>query len=238
MSTDNSQILRAVYQQLSQDKRADGRGAIYAFTAAQTGVGTSFTAREMALIAAQDAPNGQQVLLIDMDISKNSQSGYFLAQDSQNHFGAPSGPYDACFGTKPFWQVTPSMVGENGENISDSNFMSLHIIEAISLAFTAFHWENFREGQTVQLQNSRDYWHKIRDHFSAVIIDTPALDRADILSTVVAEADTSILVASTATSKDAALGAAHTRITSLGGRCAGVILNDGPMPLAEYGGAL
>jgi len=237
VSTDNSQILRTVYEQLSQAGRTDGRGAIYAFTAAHTGVGTSFTAREMALIAAQSAPQGQQVLLVDMDISNNSQSGYFFAPDSQNHYGIPSGPYDACFAAKPFWQVTPAMVGKNGENISDSNFMSLHILEAISLAFTAFHWENFREGQTVQLQNARDYWHKLRDHFSAVIIDTPALDRADILSTIAAEVDTSILVASTPTSKDSALGAAYARITSLGGRCAGVILNDGPVPLAEYGGA-
>ncbi len=236
MDTDNSQSLHTAYQTLAAEPRADGRGSIYVFTAAQTGVGTSFVAREMAMIAAQGLTSGEQVLLLDMDISQNSQSAYFSSPENQARLGAANGPYDACFGAVPFWQVTPTMVGENGRNISDSHFMSLHIVEAQALAYTDFHWEHFRDGHSVQLQNSRDYWNKLRDHFSAIFIDTPALDRSDILSTIVGEADASILVSSTSMSKDAGLGAAHSRITSLGGSCAGVILNDGPQQFAEYGG--
>jgi len=238
VEVDNTQSLYAAYNQLTAEPHADGRGSIYVFSAAQTGAGTSFVAREMALIAAQGLTDGGQVLLVDMDISQNSQFAYFSSLETQSRLGATSGPYDACFGATPFWQVTPSMVGENGQIISESQFMSLHMVQDRSLAYTCFHWENFRDGHTVQLQNSRDYWNKLRDHFSAVFIDTPALDRSDVLSTIVGEADSSILVSATSMSQDAGLGAAHRRIISLRGSCAGVILNDGPERVAEYGGAL
>jgi len=231
------QSLQNAYQDLSRERRADGRGCIYVFASPVTGEGTSYVARNMAMIAAESAPVGGQVLLVDMDIRNNAQSAYFFAPDTQSMLGVPEGPYDASFGTAPFWRVTPSMVNEQGQNITDSHFMSLHMLSGASLAFTHFHWEQFRDGQSVHLQSARAYWHKLRDHFSAIFVDTPALDRADILNTVCQEADANILVSSTPTSNTQSLTDASNKITALGARCAGVILNDGPTSLPGYGGA-
>lgn len=219
--------LRGVYQQLAADRRPDGKGKIYAFSSPRTGSGTSFVARSMAMIAATDADAGQQVLLLDMDLRSNAQSAYFFSQESQSRYGTPTGPFDAAFGTVPFWKVTPASVDEHGRSITDSNFMSLHMVEQVGISFSHFHWERFREGQNVHIQYARTYWHILREHFSAVFIDTPALDRANVLATVCPEVDANILVSSTANAKDQALSDTMQSMKEKGAYCAGVILNDG-----------
>jgi Mrp family chromosome partitioning ATPase len=224
--------LRQVYRQLSTPGRFDGKGSIYVFTSPKTGAGTSFVARNMAMIAAheigQGANAGAHVLLLDMDLQNNAQSNYFSSPEAQAQYGAAQGPYDATFGSVPFWRVTPSMVNDQGQSVSDSAFMSLHLLPHAGISFSKFHWENFRPGQNVHIQNARPFWHALRDHFAAVIVDTPALDRADILSTVSMEADQTILVAPGSAARDPELSAAYQRVNNLGASCAGVIFNDGP----------
>lgn len=219
--------LRGVYQQLAADSRADRKGKIYAFTSPKTGSGTSYIARQMALIAAEEIEADQHVLILDMDIQNNAQSGHFFAQETQTYYGAPTGPYDATFGTVPFWSVTPSSVNEHGQNITDTHFMSLHIVERAGVSFSHFHWERFKDGQNVHIQNARPYWHALRNHFSAIFVDTPALDRANVLGTVCPEVDTNILVSATTDAQDQSLSDLMKNITEKGGTCAGVILNDG-----------
>lgn len=234
----NTQNLRSAWDGLSKDRRADGRGAIYVFVSPTSGVGTSYVVRNMALIAAAQMPIGKQVLIVDMDIQSSAQANWFFSAQMQTSYGVPDGPYDACFGTVPFWRITPSMVGDQGQNLTDSHFMSLHVVNGANLAFTKFHWEQFRQGQTAHIQNARGYWHKLREYFGAIFVDTPALDRADIVSTVCPEADSTILVSATKDSGSKALGDAFTRINDLNGRCAGAILNDLPTLQTDYEGSI
>ena len=234
---DNTQSLRAAYQSLCAKPRADGRGAIYVFASPRTGAGTSYVARNIAQIAKAYQPDGAQVLLVDMDIQNNAQSTHFFAPETQGRLGAPEGPYDASFGAEPFWRVTPSMVNEQGHNITDSHFMSLHIVSAAGIAFTHFHWEQFRDGQHVHLQSARAYWHKLRDHFPVIIVDTPALDRTDVLSTICPEADATVMVSGSEDMQAQSLADTNKLITDIGGSCAGVILNEKPTPVSSYGGA-
>ena len=219
--------LQGVYQHLATDARPDGKGKIYAFTSPKSGAGTSYIARKMAMIAAAETSADQHVLILDMDLQNNAQSAYFFAQENQAQFGTPTGPFDATFGTVPFWSVTPSSVNKHGQNITDSHFMSLHMVEQAGISFSHFHWERFKDEQNVHIQNARPYWHVLREHFSAIFIDTPALDRANILSTVCPEVDTNILVSATTDAKDQALSDLMNSIKEKGGTCAGVILNDG-----------
>ena len=220
--------LRGVYQHLTSDVRPDGKGKIYAFSSPRTGAGTSFVTRNMALIAASELAPDQHVLILDMDVQNNAQSAFFFSHENQAQFGTPVGPFDATFGTVPFWKVTPSSVDENGQSLTDGHFMSLHILEAAKVSFSHFHWERFREGQNVHIQNARPYWHVLREHFTAIFVDTPATDRANILATVCPEVDTNILVSPTADAADQSLSDAMREIKDKGGSCAGVILNDGP----------
>jgi len=233
---DNAQNLQSVWQDLSKDKRADGRGAIYALTAPSSGVGTSYVARSLALLAGAHMRGDKHVLIVDMDIQKNTQSNWFFSPEGQAQYGSPTGPYDACFAAVPFWQVTPSVVDDHGQNLTDSHFMSLHIVDAAHTAVTRFQWEQFRQGQTVHIQNARAYWHKLREYFSAIFVDVPALDRADIISSICPEADSTILVCAEEDAKSAALGDAYTKIISMNGHCSGVIFNETPAQFSGYGG--
>ena len=233
----NADNLRLAWQTLSQDKRPDGRGSIYALTSPTSGTGTTYVARNMALIAARQMPAGKQVLIVDMDIQSNEQANWFFSPQTQSQYGIPEGPYDACFGTIPFWRVTPSMVDDNGQNLTDSHFMSLHVVNSANIAFTRFQWEQFRDGQSVHIQNARGYWHKLREYFGAIIVDTPALDRADIITTICPEADNTILVCASKNANEKPIGDAFTRIKAVNGRCAGVILNDLPVQQTDYEGS-
>ena len=222
------QNLQGAYQHLAAQTRADGKGKIYVFASPKTDAGTSYVAREMALIAAAATQADQHVLLLDMDLQSNAQSAYFFAQENQAKYGIPNGPYDATFATVPFWSVTPSAVNEQGQNITDNHFMSLHMLDQTGISFSHFHWERFRAGQNVHVQSARPYWHALREHFSAVFIDTPAIDRANVLHTVCAEADANILVSNSADAKSPELSALMRSIMDMGASCEGVILNDGP----------
>lgn len=234
----NTQNLIAAYRQLGAEKRVDGQGSIYAFCAANSRCGTSYVARNMAIIAGESLLQGEQVLLVDMDIQNNAQSGYFFSSESQTRFGAPTGPYDASFGESPFWKVTPSMVEQGGEQITGAHYMSLHSLTNPAVMFTHFHWEHFRQGQNVHIQNARNYWHKLRQHFAVIIVDTPALDRADIIETICPEADATILVSASNNARSQSLTDASNRLQNMSAVCAGVILNQAPLQTTNYGGPL
>ncbi|NNC37987.1 MAG: hypothetical protein EX271_11920 [Acidimicrobiales bacterium] len=221
--------LRNVYRQLAADIRPDKKGKIYAFASPKSGAGTSHIVRSMAMIAAAEAQHDEHVLILDMDLQNNAQSAYFFDHNVQAQLGTPAGPYDATFGKIPFWRVTPSSIDEQGRAINDTHFMSLHVLESVKISFSHFHWDRFRDGQSVHIQNARPFWHALREHFFAVFVDMPALDRANILSTISPEADTNILVSATADAHDQALSDTMRTITELGAQFAGVILNDGPL---------
>ncbi len=233
----NTQNLQLVWQGLSQKKRADELGSIYVFTSPMSKIGTSFVTRSMALIAAGELSKGNKVLIVDMDIQSNAQASWFFAPPAQEQYGAPEGPYDACFGAAPFWRVTPSMVDNTDQSLTDSQFMSLHMVSNANLAFTCFQWAQFKEGQTAHIQTVSEYWQNLRQHFGAIFVDTPALDRSDILSTVCPEAESTILVSTAREAQSNSLGHAYAKIGAIAGNCAGVILNEMPSYNAGHEGS-
>ena len=223
--------LYPVLTHLCQDTRADGYGQVVAVVSPQSGSGTSYVSRTLALLAAEHyRTHGGQVGLIDLDISQQAQSAYFQTAAAQSQHGAAHGPYDATFGETPFWQVSPDSVRADGSRSGDGLYCSLHLVGDRGLAFTQFQWSQIKHGQSVHVAHVRDYWHKIREHFSLVIIDTPAFDRSDTALTVIPEVDKTAIVNLTARSAEPENAALAARIVAAGGHCAGMILNGGTTP--------
>jgi len=208
--------------------RGDGRAPVIALTANDTGVGTSYVARTLALLAAQHyAPYGQRVGLVDMDISQQ-QSQMKIFRDSMALYGEVQGPFDATFGEDPFWQVSPDGVDEFGRRKSASLYGGLNLIGQTGLAVTEFRWSEVKAGQSVHITQARKYWHALRDQFALVIVDTPAFDRADTALTVVPEADKTVIICAPDTANLPSQKALSDRIEAEEGRCAGLVINEGP----------
>ena len=231
----NAQHLKSAWQTLCAGRQAGAHGSLFVFTAPRARSGTSYVVREMALLAAQQLPQGKPVLIVDMDIRENAVSHWFFDPQSVQKYGQPAGPYDASFGMAPFWRVTPAMVDAQGQNLTDSHFMSLHMVAGSRLAFTNFLWDKIKPGQTVQIAAAHQYWYQLRQQFAAIFVDTPALERSDLLSTISPEADGTVLVCAPEQSKSKALGDAYINIKALGAHCSGVIYNRVPTPASHWG---
>ncbi len=219
--------LQSVLASLCAPERGDGRGPVIALTASDTGVGTSYVARMLALLAAQHyAPYSQRVALIDMDVTQQSQIAFFRETSSQ--FGEVQGPFDATFGENPFWQVSPDGIDDFGRRKSASLYGGLNLIGQTGLAVTEFRWSEVKQGQSVHICAARNYWHALRDQFALVIVDTPAFDRADTALTVVPEADKTVIVCAPDTAQQPSQKALSERIEAEQGRCVGLVINEGP----------
>ena len=233
----NQVSLQKTWQGLSDAPCPDGQGKIFAFVSAKSNSGTSFIVRQLAQIASlQSQTSNRRVLIIDMDLQKSAQAEWFFSPRAQTQFGPPQGPYDACFGAEPFWRVTPSMVGRDGLNQSNSVYMSLHMVPQSHLTFSCFHWEKFMPGQTVLIQNARQYWHALRAQFGAILVDIPALDRADLIGTICPEADQTVLVSDLRDIHSEIMGQAYRRLQDMNAHCAGMILNELPVGSQMHGG--
>ncbi len=218
--------LRSVLATLCAPVRGDGRAPVIALTASDTGVGTSYVSRMLALLAAEHyAGYAQRVALVDLDITKQSQMAYF--RGATDDYGEIEGPFDATFGQAPFWQVSPDGVDEQGRRKSAGLYGGLNLIGTTGLAVTEFRWSEIKPGQTVHVRAARDYWHRLRDHFALIIVDTPAFDRADTALTIITEADKTVLVCAPDTAHLPSQKALSGRIQSAEGRCAGLVINEG-----------
>lgn len=233
---DNQDPLQGVLSGLCVPPRVDGRGPVIAVTAAHARVGTSYVARNLALLAAQHyAPYGQRVALVDLDLTQQSQSAFFNDPAQQSVFGALQGPYDATFGKAPFWQVSPDWLDDDGNRISAARYGALFLVGSTGLTVTKFNWGEIKEGQNVHLVASRDYWHALRDQFAVVIVDTPSFDRADTALTVITEADKTVIVCDSGRAADPAQKALSDKIVENDGRCAGMIVNAGAQNMVDTG---
>jgi len=219
--------LRSVLASLCTPERGDGRAPVIVITANDTGVGTSYVSRMLGLLAAEHyAPYGHRVALIDMDITQQSHMTFFRQAEAQ--YGACQGPFDATFGQEPFWQVSPDGVDDQGRRKSAGLYGGLNLVGSTGLAVTEFQWSDVKAGQAVHIRGARDYWHALRDNFALVIVDTPAFDRADVAMTVVAEADKTVIVCAPDTAHLSSQKALSDRILAAEGRCAGLVINEGP----------
>lgn len=225
---DNQHPLQAVLSTLCTPTRADGRAPVIAVTSAHAQVGSSYVARNLALLAAQHYVDfGQRVALVDLDLATQAQYGFFNEPLQQSIFGPLSPAYDATFGVTPFWQVSPDNLNADGTRMAAARYGALHLVGDTGLAITRFNWGEVKDGQTVHIAAARDYWHALRDQFAVVIVDTPAFQTADTALTVVPEADKTVIVCDSARASDPTQKALSDRINEAGGRCAGMVINEG-----------
>lgn len=212
---------------------------IVLLTSPFTRAGTSYVARDFALLAAiQIAPMGGRVALVDLDLNQQAQGAYFDLRTSQMIHGALAGPYDATFGALPFWQVSPDTVGEDDKRDGTGQICGLYLVGESGVAITRFSWNSVREGQTVHVVKSPGYWLAARNQFSLVVVDTPAFDRSDVALNVIPSVDQTILVSPSTRAHDPALSNLSSQIAAVGGTCAGMIVNAGvhSMPMEGTAG--
>lgn len=218
--------------------RTDGLAKIIALVSPFTGSGTSYVARDLALLAAKHyVPQGGRVALMDLDINQQTQCAGFDKPKSIGEQGAIQGPFDATFGQVPFWQVSPDMVEDSGQRTHAGNHCGLFFVGETGLAVSAFDWETVKDGQTVHIRRVPDYWHAARSQFSFIIIDCPATDRASIAMDIIPDADASIIITPSFRSTDPEHNALAQKIVSAGGACAGIVQNEG-LAIQEYAGAI
>jgi len=228
MIVNQTHPLSPVLSGLMSHPRADAHGQMIVCTAAKTGAGTSHVTRSLAMLAAaQLAPDGKRVFLVDYDLTQQIQSAYFMQPAQMTNYGTISGPYDATLGRTPFWQVSPEVLDDTGVRTSPGAYCGSYIVDALGLTVTQFQWSSIRDGQTVHLMNVRDYWHAAREQFGFVLVDTPAMDRSDVAMNVIAEADHTVLISADVDVGFAGHGDLAKQITMVGGHCAGMILNSG-----------
>ena len=221
--------LYSAFYGLVQTPRPDGLAPIICLTSPYSQVGTSYVARSLALLASEYyRTHGMRVALIDYDLNQQSQAAYFETIDSQFKHGAITGPFDMTYGEKPFWQVSPSTVDENGQRLGAGNYGGSYLIGDSGLVISKFDWKSVMTGQQVHVRDVPNYWNRMRQEFALIIADTPAFDRGDTAVNMISISDNTVIVCDPVRTQDIAVQELSQNIAVMGGRNAGVIVNAGP----------
>jgi len=220
----NDITAQSIFNHLRVSQRTGEAVQLILIGSAHSGSGTSYAARALALAAAAHfQPLGQRVLLLDYDLYKQGQLQALMGS------GAVRGPYDASFGTMPFWQIRAG-VNQDSPEMPAASYASLYIQDRTALAVTAFRWDQIGANQSVNIISATDYWARLRQNFAMVIIDSPALDRTNMAAMLYPEMDNIAIVAGPQTAnssqtlqmaQDIQSGNSHQ-----GGYFSGLILND------------
>ena len=186
------------FSYLSGYLRDGNTAAVIGLTSAYSGTGTSHTARELAMLAAQYySLNGGRVALVDFDIANQTQKAFFDTPVAHSYYGDLTAPYDANFGQTPFWQITDSLTGSNHMQPDDGSAVyGLYLVGDTGLAVTYFDWAQISQEHNVNIVSAPNYWTAIRQQFSLVIVDCPAFDRSDTAIHLIQDADSMVLVSS------------------------------------------
>jgi len=221
-------VLRSILSGIYRHNQQQGLGKIVQITAAKSGDGTSYVARNLALLASSDlAQSGQRVALIDYDTSQRAQSQYFFAPQRINGM---SGPYDASYGQSGFWAAQD----RQGQSREISDLCAFYLDGHTGLAVSTFLTDRMFDGETIVLRQVLEYWQNLRRHFAFVIIDSPAMDRWHEALTLAPLVDTTVLVAEAERANDPTHEMAKQAILNAGGRYEGLLLNAGaPVQLVD-----
>jgi len=214
-------VLRSVLSGIYAHKREEGSGKIVQITSAKSGVGTSYIARNLALLASADlAPSGQRVVLIDYDVYQMAQSHYFFAPQ---RVGDMTGPYDASYTQSGFWAAQNSQ----GQSREVSDLCAFYLDNHTGLAVSTFLMDRLSPDERIALRQVPHYWQNLRRHFAFIIVDAPALDRASEALTLAPLSDTTILVADATDAQNPDHESAKNAVLDAGGRYEGLLLNAG-----------
>ena len=220
--------LYSAFYGLVQTPRADGLAPIITLTSPFSQVGTSYVARSLALLASEYyRSHGLRVALIDYDLNQQSQAAYFEDGNAQTRHGAFMGPFDLTFGEKPFWQVSPGIVDDNGQRLGAGSYGGSFLIGDSGLVISKFDWKAVRTGQQVHVRDVPKYWNRMRQEFALIIADTPAFDRGDTSVNMISISDKTVIVCDPVRTHDTAISELCANIGVMGGHYAGVIVNAG-----------
>lgn len=198
-----------------------GRGRVVQFVAAADGEGTSTVAREFARLAATRASRG--VWLVDLDLMGDAQVR--AVQGDPGRFGAVGGPAAASPDGSMFFAVQPPARGPDGRAWPDARYLSCYPAMGRRLWVTRFRTEALTPGQTVRVLRSTPWWDALRRHADWVVVDAPSTARSSAALALAPLVDATVLVVG-AEKTDAAVHAGlRDAIVSVGGQCAGVVLN-------------
>ncbi len=212
-------VLRSVLMGLTAAPPNNGLGQIIQITSATSSVGTSYIARNLALIAATDfCQHTSRVGLFDCDFSRLAQTGYFFSAQRANNM---SGPYDALFGQTGFWTVN----NQYGYQREVDDLCAIYIDEKTGLAVSTVFMDRMAYDERAYIRHCPEYWRTLRSQFSLIFIDGPALDRSQDSLTLAPICDSTILIADVNTPNDDNNRRAREAILATGGHYGGLLMN-------------
>lgn len=198
-----------------------GRGRVIQFVAAADGEGTSTVAREFARLTASRTSRG--VWLVDLDLMDDAQARAVEADTER--FGPVSGPAAASPDGSMFFAVQPPARGPDGRAWPDARYLSAHAAMGRRLWVTRFRTEALTPGQSVRVLRSSPWWDSLRRHSDWVIVDAPSTARSSAALALAPLVDATVLVVGAEKSDAAVHAGLRDAIVSVGGTCAGVVLN-------------
>ncbi|QUD88554.1 sugar kinase [Phenylobacterium montanum] len=198
-----------------------GPARVIQFIGARSGEGTSTVAREFARFAAERTRRA--VWLVDLDFADSGQYRAIAAEPER--FGplgaaAAASPDGSCFFT-----VQPPARDAEGRVVADSRYLVAHPVGGSKLWVTRFRRELLQAGQGVGVVQAPDYWNALRRNAELVVVDAPALDRAQTGPLVAPFMDFSVLVLAEGGAEAGDALALKAAIEGAGGRCAGIVFN-------------
>lgn len=198
-----------------------GHGRVVQLVSAERGEGTSTVARELARVVSERAKKG--VWLVELDLMRGEQYGAIAAQPERYGFlgkavrSSPDG--------STFFQVQPPLRGVDGSPWPDARYLGAFPVGGRRWWVTRFRREALRPGQGAQIVASPHYWNALRQHSDWVIVDAPAAERSRAVLAAAPFMDANVLVVAAENGDTDKAPMLRDAITSVGGHCAGVFLN-------------
>lgn len=196
-------------------------GRVVQFVSAERGEGVSTVAREFARLLSQQAKKG--VWLIELDLLRGEQYAALAADPERYGFLGRS--VRASPDGSMFFQIQPPVRGVDGRPWPDARYLGAFPVGGRRWWVTRFRREALRPGQTAQITASPTYWDALRKHADWVIVDAPAAERSRAALAAAPFMDANVLVVAAENGDVEKAPALRDAITGVGGRCAGVFLN-------------
>lgn len=190
---------------------AQGRGASIMFIGARAGTSVSYCANNFAKLSQSRATKA--VWLLDLDFFKNSQLENFKTNGAKL-----SGPFDMCFGMRPFWRLIPSYQ----ETDLKSVIVGMRIDDS-KLFISRFRGEKLKQGQNIQIGPAAKYWQNLKQHIELTIIDAPPVEISRAGIAIAPDIDAIVIVVDESSDFDE-IAALRDELTARGGNIIGLVI--------------
>jgi Mrp family chromosome partitioning ATPase len=214
MSQPTIEALRGVFRAFS-NRQSDGALRVM-FISAARGEGVSTLSRQAAALCAQRATRA--VLLVDLDLLRDSQYRWYQASKIQVHPAIDGRLKGACF----FRALGPDGV----ERAGIEQRLKLAQIGKERLFVSHFDTARLEPDTRLQVLSAPTYWDNARDGCDFVVVDAPALSRSRVGLSVAAHIDGVVIVTSGERGSADLTLALKEELEQRGARLLGVIYTD------------